>query len=114
MQCPVSDKTFDFDIASIKVRPGTDNWGPFNFDFSDALPAGTTITSVDVESYLEDSDAESTSQLIDSSTANSGVVDVYFQYPGDDWVGRHYLRFKLTLSGDQKPTFQFGYVEVES
>jgi hypothetical protein len=41
----------DFGTGSIEIRYNTDSWGPFDFDFIDALPAGETIATVSVQAY---------------------------------------------------------------
>lgn len=104
----------DFPVATIEISTGTAYWGPFSFDFSNALPSGDSFLSATVKSTGPDGKADTTANLIDGSPAVSGnSVSIHLKYPGDSLVGKHMLRFTLTLaSGGAKP-FEFGYVLVE-
>lgn len=116
----------DFSKEKIEIRGTSTDYGPFTFDFQDALPSGVTVSSVTVESYLgkitpEDElsgQTETTDELIDAvKTAVSGSygVAVYFNYPTTDAYNSdkdHTLIFKLTLSNDAKHDYWFQWVKV--
>jgi len=101
----------DFDQFKIEIRQSSVDWGPFSFDFEDALPSGTTIASVTLNSYLGkvipeddiDDQTDTTSELVDAVlTAVSGSygVNAYFNYPSTStYIGeeKHTLVFVLTL-----------------
>lgn len=85
-----------FDVATIQIGSSASAWGPFEFDFSDGLPSGTTINSCTVKSYLNDT--ESTSDLVESSTVTGDTtVQVTLDYPGTANEGSHALEFIYTL-----------------
>jgi len=105
--------TLDFDSSIIKIKGDADQWGPFRFSFSSAIPSGTAISSVAVTSSLNSSDT--TSDLIENGSVSHGddYVDLKLQYPGSSLVGYHKLRFKLTLNTGAVQDFDFGFVLVE-
>ena len=94
------------------LRPGTDKWGPFAFDFSSGLPAGTTISSVTVEAY--DSAGESASIIEPDSESVTGDAEVQLKFQAADGItaGKYYLRFHVTLSNSAVFPFRFGPVTV--
>lgn len=101
----------DFAKFKIEVRYAAVDYGPFTFDFEDALPTGTTISAVTLKSFLGKLDqnddlgdeTETTSELVDAvKTAVSGNYGVaaYFNYPSTttNQNADHTLVFELTLS----------------
>jgi hypothetical protein len=82
----------EFESGQITIQADASKWGPFTFDFTDALPEGRTLASVSAKTYLGrvkpgDSDVlstktDTTSELIYSAAASSDtVVSVYFNRP---------------------------------
>ena len=105
----------DNEVAEIYIRSFADQWGPFAFDFSEALPPGTnvTISSVVVKSFLNKVDT--TSHLIESGTVSIDVdqVSLNLQYPSSAYHGLHTLVFETTFSTGAMQSYLFGYVVVE-
>ena len=103
----------EFPITKIVIRPLTDYWGPFAFNVSASLPAGDALTAqTTVTSFLNG--VESTAHLIEagSMSIDSATISLRFQYPGNDRVGSHELRFNLVLASGAKHTLIFGFVKV--
>jgi hypothetical protein len=101
---------FEFEAGKITIQLEADRWGPYTFDFEEGLPAGRTLSSVSVKSYLgrvkpKDSDVlsnftETTSELIDEAVLLSDyVVSVYFDRPSSaDYINqKHSLVFEVTM-----------------
>jgi hypothetical protein len=101
---------FEFESGKITIQAGASDWGPYTFDFEEGLPAGRTIASCVVTSYLgrvkpEDSDllatfTDTTAELINTSVMSSGyVVSVYFDRPTTAAYinAKHSLVFTVTL-----------------
>ena len=113
----------DFPTGSIDIRYNSNEYGPFGFDFTDALPSGITVSSAVVRSFsgtvkreddLSDK-TETTSSLIEtaSTTVSSPYVYVYFQFPTTTYTNAsHTLVFELTLSNSAVHSFIFRYVKV--
>jgi len=83
---------FEFEQGRITIQADADAWGPFTFDFAGGIPAGRTIASAVVKTYLgrvkpDDSDilstfTETTSELLDSNSMSSSyIVAVYINRP---------------------------------
>ena len=83
---------FEFEQGRITIQADADAWGPFTFDFEGGIPAGRTIASAVVKTYLgrvkpEDSDilstfTETTAELLDSNEMSSDyIVAVYLNRP---------------------------------
>lgn len=117
----------DFNRGKIEIRFASTDYGPFRFDFTDALPTGATIDSISVTSYLGrikstdvpiTAETETGSELIDASaTEVHGTleVDVYFNYPTTPaWIGNviHTLVFTLTLDNGAIHCYYFNDVVV--
>jgi len=113
----------DFEFGEIEVRYKSTSWGPWGFDFSDALPEGSVIASVTIRSFLGKIDpgeeltgfTESTTELIDavkSLPIGDKLVAVYFNYPGAALEGNHSLIFEVTLVGGAQHPFYFYKVKV--
>ena len=106
---------FDSETEEIYVRSFTDMWGPFAFDFSEALPPGSnvTISTVVVKSYLNRTDT--TLKLIEpgSTLIDVDQVQLKLQYPGSSCHELHSLSFETTFSTGAKHAYLFGYVVVE-
>ncbi len=115
--------SMEFETGLIEVGHNADKWGPFAFDFTAGLPAGTTINACTVKSYLgrvgKDDDltdeTETTSELINSSAlASSTVVNVFFDLPTTAaWLGvSHSVIFELTLDNTGTHSAFFYRVKV--
>jgi len=115
---------------NIEIRAGTDNWGPFPFDFSDALPEGDTISAVTVTGYagkLLPSDAtivdgaitfagETEIPLIDTDytpVISGAEVSIKLCYPGDDYKGSATIVFLVELAGTGEHPFFYHGVRVK-
>jgi len=111
----------DFPLGTILIRYYSDQWGPFVFDFSDAIPDGETITACNIRSFfgkVRFSDhindfTESTTNLVDSSQVENNTVKVRLQYPGELLKGNHSLVFEVTTASGGKHSFFFYKVVVE-
>lgn len=101
---------WEFESGKITIQADAADWGPFTFDFENGLPAGRTIDSCVVTSYLgrvkpNDSDTlasftDTTAELIASNSMSSNyVVAVYFDRPTTAaWIDqKHSLVFTVTL-----------------
>ena len=101
----------DFPKKTIDVRYATENYGPYNFDFEDALPGGINLVNVNIRSFLgiitENSDlsaeTESTTELVDSALSvinGNHTVDLFLNYPSTAaYIGQnHTLVFEVTTS----------------
>lgn len=101
----------EFESGKITIQAGASDWGPFTFDFEDGMPAGRTVASCVVTSWLgrvkpTDSDTytadftESTSELIHTNSMSSDyVAAVYFNRPTTAAFinAKHSLVFTFTL-----------------
>lgn len=108
----------DFAKFKIEVRYAALDYGPFTFDFEDALPTGTTVSSVTLKSFLGKLDqnddlgdeTETTAELIDAvktTVSGSYGVAAYFNYPTTAaWQNEdHTLVFELTLSNSAEHAY---------
>jgi hypothetical protein len=116
----------DFDKTKIEIRYNSTDYGPFKFDFTNAIPSGTTLSSVTVKSYLgkvnpEDalaSETDTSSELVDTVktvVSSSYIVSVYFNYPTTAAYKSdvaHTLIFEITLSNSAKHAYYFYEVRV--
>jgi hypothetical protein len=113
----------DFDYGTIEIRYNSENYGPFNFDFEDMAPPGTTIFGVSVKSYfgnvkvgdLLSSQTETTSDLIDTGLIGINgdyTVDVYFNYPTVAYEGNHTVFFEITWDNTAVHAYTFYKVLV--
>jgi hypothetical protein len=102
----------EFEQGRICIQANASEWGPFNFEFIDALPGGKVLTNCTVKSYLgrvkpDDSDdlssfTETTSELIGITTvASDSVVAVQFNRPTTEAYinASHSLVFDFTVTG---------------
>lgn len=109
----------DFRISKIPVNSSTLHWGPYVFNFEQALPdpVGDPIKSVVVSSWKDDVDT--TASLIDGvPVTTSPYVRLKLKYPlttppAEPLTGRHTLRFLVTTQSGGVNEFNFGYVEVQ-
>ena len=107
---------------NIIIRENSNLWGPFEFDFSNALPSGHVISAVTVKSYSrtykpQDSAEDFTEiDLIDPEytpeATDDTEVTVKLQYPGDDYKGKATLVFNVTLVSGGTHEFFFHRVKV--
>jgi hypothetical protein len=115
----------EFAQGRIGIQSNAAEWGPFNFDFSDALPSGKVITNCEVISYLgrvkpSDSDILSsetptTAELIGTTAvASDKVVTVQFNRPTTEaWINAsHTLVFNFTITGGGTHSAYYYRVEV--
>jgi len=122
----------DFLGASIELRAGMDNWGPYKFLFPQAtsagndgtLPQGDNIQSAVVKAYV--GEIIPTSDLTAVVDISSYVVDedytiqtstdyvlCKFKYPGIGYKGASMtLAFELTLASGAKNTYYFFPVKI--
>jgi hypothetical protein len=112
-----------FELGEIEIQYASADWGPFGFDFADALPPGTTISTCTVRSFkgkVEPGadlalETESTSLLIDAEKTipvSATMVAVYFNYPGVALEGNHTIIFEVTLNTGAINPFYFYKVKV--
>jgi len=115
----------EFQQGRICIQSNAAEWGPFNFDFEDALPEGKAITLCSVVSYLgrvkpSDSDdlaseTATTAELIGTTAvASDTVVTVQFNRPTTSaWINvSHTLVFNFTITGGGTHSAYFYRVEV--
>lgn len=99
-----------FESGKITIQSNASDWGPFTFDFEDAMPSGRTLSACTVTSYLgrvkpDDSDdlaseTDTSSELINTVSLSSDyVVSVYFDRPTTAaYINqKHTLVFNFTL-----------------
>jgi len=89
-------KQYSFDEADILIQPSSDNVGPFTFDLSPQLPAGSNISTITVKTYKGNSSVETTSYLVDPDfvpVVAANVVSVKFKWPGAEYKGSHKITF---------------------
>jgi len=115
----------DFVKTNIDVRYFTDLWGVYTFQFSDALPTGSSLATVSVRAFVGNVTPSSTlaseteiADLIDPAfapaTADHTKVQIKFQYPlvVDHKGDRATLIFQLSLVGGAQHPFYFQYVSI--
>lgn len=115
----------EFEQGRICIQSNAAQWGPFNFDFSDALPSGKSVTACTVVSYLgrvkpEGSDdlaseTATTAELIGTTAvASNSIVTVQFNRPTTAaWINaNHTLVFNFTVTGGGTHSAYFYRVEV--
>jgi len=92
------------------IRVGDDDWGAFEFDVSDHLPSGVTVTSAEAESYLNGVATD----IIEASSVSTTdtTVSINFDATGETSEGRYYIVFTLTLSSGGTKQLCFGPVVV--
>lgn len=115
----------EFIQGRVSIQSNAAEWGPFNFDFSDALPADKVLTLCTVTSYLgrvkpDDSDdlaseTDTTSELIGTTAvASDTVVTVQFNRPTTEaYINvSHTLVFNFTISGGGTHSAYYYRVQV--
>lgn len=113
----------EFEQGTITIQPNASDWGPFNFNFEDALPSGFALVGCTVTSYVgrvkPDDDVtdftESTSELINTTAvANDSTCTVTFDRPTTaayiDVL--HTLVFNFTITGGGTHSAYFYRVRV--
>jgi len=115
----------DWKEMVIEVPRGTDNWGPYTFDFKDVahplIPENNEITSVEVKAYnglVDKNDdyttaTEITDYIIDGfSVVDGQYVNVYFQH-NEAASGTHTLIFFVNIDQpDSVRPFYFYGVKI--
>jgi hypothetical protein len=114
-----------FEQGRISIQSNAAEWGPFNFNFSDALPSARALLTCTVKSYLgrvkpDDSDdlsseTETTSELIGTTeVASDEVVTVQFNRPTTEaWINAsHSLVFNFSITGGGTHSAYYYRVEV--
>jgi hypothetical protein len=117
----------DFNM-SIDIRYNSDNWGPFNFDLSNAIPTGDSLISATVRSFVGPVKPSSNltdfieipndgSGLIDMTyppvVLSENIVQVHFRYPGDTYKGNKVtLLFEYTTSAGAENVVYGRYVKI--
>lgn len=116
----------DFPGVTIDVRYFSDQWGPYNFEFSPLIPPGSSISSFTIKTFLGKIDkgslfhneTETTLELIDNAACeikNDTSIDVYFNFPSTyaSALGTiHTLVFQLTLDNGGSHPFYFHQVRA--
>ena len=117
----------DFTVhAGIDLRYFSDNWGPFNFDFTNLLPSGATVTACEVKAYLGAATAKSdlstfddiSSEIIDPdhapAVAEDTHINMWFKYPADTTLKgeRASLVFEITTDSGAQHPFYFQSVNI--
>lgn len=115
----------EFIQGRICIQSNAAEWGPFSFNFEDALPANKVLTACTVVSYLtrvkpDDSDilatfTETTAELIGTTAvASDSTVTVQFNRPTTPaWINaNHTLVFNFTITGGGTHSAYFYRVEV--
>jgi len=116
----------EFIQGRICIQSNASEWGPFNFNFADALPADKVLTVISVKSYLgrvkpDDSDilatfTETTSELIGTTAivSSDSTVAVQFNRPTTPaWINAsHSLVFNFTITGGGTHSAYYYRVEV--
>jgi len=114
----------DFQATTIELRYGTDNWGPYEFDFTDLVPEGLSIDSVDVKAYVGivkpsadlSDETEITSDIIDDDvvpSVSNNVVSVYFCYSETYKGEKATLIFYVTSTTGAVYPFYFNSVVIK-
>ena len=115
----------EFEQGRICIQSNAAEWGPFNFDFTDALPDDKVLTNCEVLSYLGkvkpgDSDVLAsetltTAELIGTTAvASDYIVTVQFNRPSTAaWINAsHTLVFNFTITGGGTHSAYFYRVKV--
>ena len=109
--------------GNIEIRYFSDEWGPFIFDFADAIPGGDSIASVSVKAYegiIRPSDIvadwDEITDLVEAAPSIVGdTIKVKLQYPADTTLKdtRATLLFELTMASGGKHPFFFHHVNIK-
>jgi len=123
---PVAIRGNDMDFLrsdNIEIRYFSDAWGPFVFDFADAIPDGDSIDTVDVKAYegiIRPSDAvagwDEITDLVEAAPSVVGTtIEVTLQYPTDTTLKntRATLVFELTMTSGAKHPFFFHHINIK-
>jgi len=115
----------EFIQGKICIQSNASEWGPFVFNFEDALPTDKVLTGCTVVSYLgrvkpADSDVlaaetDTTAELIGTTAvASDTTVSVQFNRPTTPaWINvSHSLVFNFTITGGGTHSAYFYRVEV--
>lgn len=116
----------DFPTSIIEIRSTSNNWGPFNFDLTNRIPSGDSVTSFTVAAYVgtvEPTDTltsftEMSANLIETNPAKSNsatTLQIYMKYPGVAYKGENItLVFNVTFTnqGGVHP-FYFHHVKIQ-
>jgi hypothetical protein len=102
----------EFEQGKITIQSNATGWGPYSFDFTDALPPNKVLIDCTVVAYLgrvkpDDSDVlssetDTTSELISSTSVSSDTtVLVAFNRPTTEaYINvSHTLVFNFTVTG---------------
>lgn len=118
---------FETDHVDIDLRYYSDDWGPFSFELSDALPSGDTLSAVTVKAYL--GQVKPTATLSQETDMSSEIIDpdytpqvsddtkvlVKFKYPASvsTYKGKKAtLIFEITTAAGAKHAFYFHSVRI--
>jgi hypothetical protein len=114
--------TLDGESAFIEIRTGTDNWGPFSVDFTDALPVGVAVEQVTIAAYSGNVDASTDlagatdiTSLTVETTYSPLVDNVYgfkLQHPGSSYRGTTGT-LVFTVKTDYDGTYPFFFYPVK-
>jgi len=116
----------DFPTSVIEIRGTSDNWGPFNFDISNRMPSGDTVTSFTTKAYVGTvqptdtltSFTEISANLIESNPAPSNtdtILSIYMKYPGNTYKGESItLVFDVTFTNHSGVhPYYFHHVKIQ-
>jgi hypothetical protein len=113
----------EFEQGTITIQENAEDWGPYNFNFRDALPSGFALTHCTVVAYLGrvkpgddlSGQTDTTSELINTtSVASDTTVTVTFDRPTTTaYIDvSHTLVFNFTITGGGTHSAYFYRVKV--
>lgn len=116
-------KASDGGLSLIEIRVGTDSWGPYEVDFTGAIPNDQVIVGVNIKAYSGKADKKTdptllqdiTDLLIESAetTINATKVGFKLQFPGLEYHNtKATLVFEITTSSEGKYPFFFYPVNI--
>lgn len=97
------------------LRHGDDNWGPYKFRCSYALPSDVTINSATATGYDTDGNSADIIELDTIEILDDGTtIQLRFQSSDDITMGFYYIKFELELSNGATKYFRFGPVTIHN
>ena len=106
-------------VGEINLRPVTDDWGPFQADFSGGLPSGETISAVSIRAYVgrifpgqnRTGLTDIALDVIESGSISIGELTVNWtmQLPVDSPYRNSFITmvFEITTSNNRQYPFYF-------
>lgn len=112
----------DFEQGTMEVRDTTNFWGPFCLDFTDGIPTGEDIQSVEIKAYsgkvtpkLDLADFVEVTNLVEAvgTIISENTVSFRLQYPGAEYKGtKMTLILTVILASGGRHPFYFYPVKV--